>query len=137
MEIPLYRHVAEVSFRDTDASGWMHFPNIFQYVELAEHAFLRSRGLLVFDRTKGGWPRVKVSCEFKRPLLCGDPIEVHLAIEAVGTSSVTWNFEVIRAAELAAVGSITTVRVNHLGRPQPLDDRERVELERGLEPWIG
>ncbi len=132
MEIPLYRHVAEVSFRDTDASGWMHFPNIFQYVELAEHAFLRSRGLLVFDRTKGGWPRVKVSCEFKRPLLCGDPIEVHLAIEAVGTSSVTWNFEVIRAAELAAVGSITTVRVNHLGRPQPLDDRERVELERGL-----
>ena len=132
MENPLYRHPSEVSFRDTDASGWMHFPNIFQYVELAEHAFLRSRGLLVFDRSQGGWPRVKVSCEFKQPLLCGDAIEVHLAIAAVGTSSVTWNFEVIRAAELAAVGSITTVRVNHLGRPQPLDDRERAELERGL-----
>ncbi len=132
MEHPLYRHVGEVSFRDTDASGWMHFPNIFQYVELAEHAFLRSRGLLVFDRSQGGWPRVKVSCEFKRPLLCGDSIEVHLAIAAVGTSSVTWNFEVIRTDELAAVGSITTVRVNHQGRPQPLDDRERVELEPGL-----
>ncbi len=133
MENPLYRHASEVSFRDTDASGWVHFTNIFNHVELAEHAFLRSRGLLVFDRSQGGWPRVKVSCDFKRPLLCGDPIEVHLAIAAVGTSSVSWNFEIIRGpGELAAVGGITTVRVDHLGRPQPLNATERLELERGL-----
>lgn len=133
MEQPLYRHAGEVSFRDTDASGWMHFTNIFNHVELAEHAFLRSRDLLVFDRSQGGWPRVKVACDFKRPLLCGDRIEVHLAIAAVGTSSVTWNFEIIRAAgELAAAGSITTVRVDHQGRPQPLDANERAQLERGL-----
>ncbi|MEI7912462.1 MAG: acyl-CoA thioesterase [Verrucomicrobiota bacterium] len=133
MENPLYRHASEVSFRDTDASGWVHFTNIFNHVELAEHAFLRSRGLLVFDRSQGGWPRVKVSCDFKRPLLCGDPIEVHLAIAAVGTSSVSWNFEIIRGSgELAAVGGITTVRVDHLGRPQPLNATERLELERGL-----
>ena len=133
MDHPLYRHASEVSFRDTDASGWMHFTNIFNYVELAEHAFLRSLGLLVFDRSQGGWPRVKVTCDFKRPLLCGDAIEVHLAIAAVGTSSLTWNFEVLRAAgELAASGSITTVRVDHQGRPQPLDANERRQLERGL-----
>lgn len=132
MENPRYRHAGEVSFRDTDASGWMHFANIFHHVELAEHAYLRLLGLLVFDRNEGGWPRVKVSCDFKRPLLCGDPIEVQLGIAAVGSSSVTWQFEVIRCGELAAAGSITTVRVNHLGRPQPLNDHERGELERGL-----
>ena len=129
MENPLYRHAGEVSFRDTDASGWMHFSNIFNHVELAEHAFLRSLGLLVFDRNEGGWPRVKISCDFKRPLLCGDLIEVQLAIAAVGTSSVTWMFEVISGGELATAGSITTVRVNHQGRPQPLNDHERGQLE--------
>ncbi|MCX6876347.1 MAG: acyl-CoA thioesterase [Verrucomicrobia bacterium] len=134
MDKPLYRHASEVSFRDTDASGWLHFTNIFTHVEIAEHAFLRSRGLLVFDRSQGGWPRVKVACEYQHPLLCGDKIEVQLAIAALGTASVTWNFEVINAAgELAAHGSITTVRVNHLGRPQPLDATERTHLkERGL-----
>ena len=129
MENPLYRHASEIAFGDTDASGWMHFSNIFKHVEAAEHAFLRARGLLVFDRDRGGWPRVKVGCDYKRPLVCGERIEVQLAITAVGVSSVTWNFEVINAVgELAALGSITTVRVNHLGRPQPLDANERQQL---------
>ena len=132
MENPLYRHASEVSFRDTDASGWMHFTNIFNHVESAEHAFLRARGLLVFDRAHGGWPRVKVACDYKRPLLFGDKIEVHLAIVAIGASSLTWKFEVINATgELAALVSITTVRVNQLGRPQGLDPSERNLLERG------
>ena len=130
MENPLYRHASEVCFRDTDASGWMHFSNIFNHVEIAEHAFLRGRGLLVFDRSQGGWPRVKVACDYKRPLLFGERIEVQLAIATLGASSVTWNFEVLNAlGELAALGSITTVRVNHLGRPQLIDATERALLE--------
>ncbi len=48
MENPVYRQAGEIAFGDTDASGWMHFPNVFRYVETAEHAFLRSRGVLGF-----------------------------------------------------------------------------------------
>jgi YbgC/YbaW family acyl-CoA thioester hydrolase len=133
MENPLYRHPSEITFRDTDASGWMHFANIFHHVEIAEHACLRARGVLVFDRSHGGWPRVKVGCDYLRPLLCGDKIEVQLAIAAIGTASVTWNFEVINPrGELAAHGSITTVRVDHLGHPQALDAFERKQLECGI-----
>ena len=133
MEHPFYRHASEVTFRDTDASGWLHFTNVFHHVEMAEHACLRACGLLVFARDQGGWPRVKVNCDYRKPLLCGDKIEVHLAVAAVGTSSLTWNFEVINpAGETAARGSLTTVRVNHLGRPQALSPDERAALERGL-----
>lgn len=129
METPLHRHVCEVAFGDTDASGWMHFPNIFRFFEAAEHAFLKSRGLLVFDRTQGGWPRVKVSCDYKRPLLTGDRIEVQLGISRIGGSSMTWDFEIINAAgETAALGSVTTVRVNHEGTPQPISPQERAAL---------
>ncbi len=134
MDVPLHRHACVVAFGDTDASGWMHFPNIFRYVEAAEHEFLKARGVLVFDRALGGWPRAKVSCDFKRPLLAGDRIEVLLAIARVGASSVNWEFEVLTAAgETAAVGGITTVRVNHEGKPQFISDTERAQLEkRGL-----
>ena len=130
MQSPLHRHTCEVAFGDTDASGWMHFPNIFRFFEEAEHAFLKSRGMLVFDRAQGGWPRVKVTCDYKRPLLTGDRIEVQLEIARLGASSVTWNFEVLTATgEAAAFGSVTTVRVNHEGRPQIISDEERKALE--------
>lgn len=129
MENPVYRQAGEIAFGDTDASGWMHFPNIFKYAEEAEHAFLRSRGVLVFDREKGGWPRVKVSCDFKRPFQCGERFEVLLAISNIGSSSISWDFEVINAAgEIAAFGSMTNVRVDHEGRPKPISEDERAAL---------
>jgi acyl-CoA thioesterase FadM len=135
MDAPLHRHVCEVAFGDTDASGWMHFPNIFRYFEEAEHTFLKSRGILVFDRAQGGWPRVKVSCDYKRPLLTGERIEVLLGVSRVGTSSVNWDFEVLTSSgNLAAFGSVTTVRVDHEGKPQPISQAERAVLERRLQP---
>jgi acyl-CoA thioester hydrolase len=135
MESPLHRHACEIAFGDTDASGWMHFPNIFRYFEEAEHAFLKSYGILVFDRAQGGWPRVKVSCEYKRPLLTGDRIEVLLAVSRVGASSVTWDFDALTiSGDLAAFGSVTTVRVDHEGKTQLISDAERAVLERRLEP---
>ena len=126
MQHPLHRHTRTVAFGDTDASGWMHFPNVFHYFEQAEREFLHENGLLVFARDQGGWPRVKVSCDYKRPLLTGDEIEVHLAVSRVGASSVTWDFEILTVSgDLAAYGSVTTVRVNHEGRPQLITAAER------------
>jgi acyl-CoA thioester hydrolase len=125
MENLVHRQAGEVAFGDTDASGWMHFPNIFKYVEAAEHAFLRSRDVLVFDREKGGWPRVKVSCDYKR-----DQIEVLLGISRLGASAITWDFQIQNAAgEIAAFGSMTTVRVDHQGRPSLVTEEERQNLQ--------
>lgn len=131
MENPVHRQAGVIAFGDTDASGWMHFPNVFKYVEAAEHAFLRSRGILVFDRAQGGWPRVKVGCEYKRPFLTGDSYEVLLAISRIGASSITWDFQILNAAgEIAAFGSMTNVRVDHEGKPALITDEVRQQLER-------
>jgi len=130
MENPLHRQPGEIPFGDTDASGWMHFPNIFRYVEAAEHQFLRSRGILVFGRTQGGWPRVSVSCDYKRPFQCGDSYEVLLSITRIGAASLTWCFEVLNAAgEIAASGSMTNVRVDHEGKATLISDDERERLK--------
>lgn len=131
MDNPRHRQTLEVAFGDTDASGWVHFPNIFKYAELAEHTFLRSLGIIVFDRSEGGWPRVKASCDFKKPLQTGDRIEVLLNVGRVGGASVTWDFEILNAAgEIAAFGSMTTVRVGNDGKPKILSDDERMKLEK-------
>lgn len=133
MENPFHRQAAAITFRDTDASGWMHFTNVFHHVEVAEHACLRKLDLLVFDRAHGGWPRVHVDCDYRRPLLCGDEIEVQLAIASLGASSVTWKFEVMKATgERSATGTLVTVRVDHQGKPQPLSAEERSALEAGI-----
>jgi len=129
MENPLHRQTGEIAFGDTDASGWMHFPNIFKYVEAAEHTFLRTRGILVFDREEGGWPRIKVSCEYKRPFRCGDKYEVLLAISGIGGASLSWNFEMVNAAgEIAAFGIMVNVRVDQNGRPKMISASERASL---------
>src|SRR5690606_18825862 len=110
---PLYVHPSQVTFGDTDCSGWIHFPKIIRHVEEAEHAFLRERGIPIISREEGGWPRVHVSCDFKSPLRFEDVIEVHLGIERLGAASVNWLFEVLRAGEICAFGKMTTVRVDH------------------------
>ena len=131
MESPLHRHTCEVAFADTDASGWMHFPNIFLYVERAEHDFLKSRGVLVFARDQGGWPRVRLTCDFHRPLVTGDRIEVLLDISHIGTTSITWEFAVLTATgETAAAGTMTTVRVNAIGKPMEIPAADRAALGR-------
>lgn len=130
MEHPRHRQTLEVTFGDTDASGWVHFPNVFRYVEIAEHAFLSSQGIIVFERDGGGWPRVKVSCDFKRPLKMGDRIEVLLGVSRVGGASVTWEFEILGSdGEISAFGSMTTVRVGSDGKAKILSEDERSKLE--------
>lgn len=129
MENPLHRYPALIAFADTDASGWMHFPTIFRHVEAAEHECLKSRGVLVFDRALGGWPRVNVTCDYHKPLLAGDAIEVRIGIEKIGGSSIVWVFEVINAqGEVAVSGRMTNVRVDHVGKPQPISESERKAL---------
>ena len=129
MESPIYKHSAEIAFADTDASGLMHFPTIFRHIEAAEHACLKERGVLVFDRAEGGWPRVNVNCDYRKQLLAGDVIEVQLRINKLGNSSIVWEYEVINAAgEVAVSGTMTNVRVDATGTKRPISDEERKAL---------
>ena len=129
MEHPSFHLSAEIAFADTDASGLMHFPTIFRHIEAAEHACLKQRGVLVFDRAEGGWPRVNVNCDYRKQLLAGDTIEVQLKIAKLGTSSILWEFEVLNAeGEVAASGSMTNVRVDATGAKQSISEAERKAL---------
>ena len=60
-----------IEFSETDMAGIVHFSNFFRMMELAEHAFIRSLGFSVHmqvEQGEIGWPRVKVTCDYRKPL---------------------------------------------------------------------
>src|SRR5438093_169746 len=113
-----FRMTHRVEFADTDMAGIIHFASYFRYMEVTEHAFFRSLGFSINTRIPGfevGWPRVHVSCDFKRPLRFEDEVEVHLQVREKREKSLAYDF-VFRKVNGApglevARGSLTVVCV--------------------------
>jgi acyl-CoA thioester hydrolase len=103
-----------VEFAETDMAGIVHFANFFRWMESAEHAFLRSIGFSVhtsLDGKAAGWPRLKVSCDYSKPLRFEETVDVVLSVAEVRTRSVRYHFEIRRSAdgEVAARGETVAV----------------------------
>ena len=110
--VPVFRTTRRVEFADTDMAGMVHFANFFRYMEAAEVEFWRSRGLSVMMRQQQermSFPRVSASCDFQKPALFEDLLDVAVSIERLGSKSVTFGFEISRGGELLARGQITAV----------------------------
>lgn len=121
------RHVAKsrVAWIDTDAGGRIHFTAAFRWAEAAETALLRSLGLL---DDWADYPRRAVEAEYLAVLRFEDEFEVELAAERVGTSSVTYAWEIRHAGEVCIRGRHTVVHVDADGRPAPLTPEARRAL---------
>jgi YbgC/YbaW family acyl-CoA thioester hydrolase len=102
-----------VAWVDTDASGRIHFTAAFRWAETAEHGLLRALGC----EMKGEYPRRHVEATYHHSLHFDEPIELHLDIEDIGRTSVTYRWQVLRAGMLAVEGRHVAVRVNDDGRP--------------------
>jgi acyl-CoA thioester hydrolase len=117
--VPEAVHVerTRVAWIDTDAGGRIHFTAAFRWAEAAETALWRSLGLL------DEWadlPRRDVRAEYLAVLRFEDEIEVELRAERVGTTSITYAWEIRRDGEVCVRGGHTVVHVDGDGRPQPL-----------------
>ena len=103
-----------VEFADTDMAGIIHFSSYFRYMEVTEHAFLRSLGFSVAQRDSGiGWPRVDVGCAFRQPLRFEDELDVHLTVTEKKSKSLRYEFRMTKVGtELeVATGHFTVVCV--------------------------
>ena len=101
-----------VEFSETDMAGIVHFSNFCRYMEHAEHAFFRSLDRSIVDRDLGvGWPRVHMSCDFKKPLRFEDEVEIQLLVSAKTSKSISYQFRFRVAGAEAACGALTVVCV--------------------------
>ena len=115
-----------VEFADTDMAGIMHFSNFFRFMESAETAFLRARGLSVAWVEGGrryGFPRVSAACDYATPARFEDELTISVTVEQVGRKSVTYRYDFARGAEPVAVGRMTAVycRKGGVGEIEALD----------------
>ena len=123
----MFRTQRIVEFSDTDMAGIVHFAKFFQYMEAAEHAFLRSLGFSVVMEWEGvriGAPRVAASCDYLRPVRFEDVIDIAVSVKKLGRSSVTYRFEFFKDTVEIARGEITAV----FCRMQPGEGMKAMEI---------
>lgn len=111
-----------VEWIDTDASGIYHNSTVTRFVEAAEARLMAERGL---DGYFPSSPRVRYEADFEAPLVFGQDVTVTVALSHIGTSSMSWDFEVWgeefagRPRMRAARGSYVTVHIGNRNRPTP------------------
>jgi acyl-CoA thioester hydrolase len=120
-----HRERLRVLWVDTDAGGRIHFTAAFRWAEAAELGLYRKLGL---TRYVPHLPRRHVEAEFHRVLVFDDEIDVTLTVARVGTTSIGYEWQITRGAELAIEGRHTVVHVDEEGRAQPIDDALRAAL---------
>jgi acyl-CoA thioester hydrolase len=121
-----------VAWVDTDAGGRIHFTAAFRYAEQAETALFRRLGLVdqLID-----YPRRRVEADFRSVLRFEDEVSVEIRADRIGTTSITWAWEISRGGEVCVEGRHTVVHVGADGRPAPLPDEVRDRLTAvALEP---
>ena len=107
----LDRHIEWI---DTDAAGHQHNSVVMRFVEAAEAKLFRELGVVSYF---GNAPRVRHEIEYRAKLYFGQRVCTAVAIEHVGTSSMSFAFKVWghshegREAVLAAEGRFVTVCV--------------------------
>ena len=100
-----------VEWSDTDAAGHHHHASIARFVEAAEAELYRRIGEPQLMKIV---PRVEYHADYLGRLYYQDAVDVTLRVAAVGRSSLTYTFEVRRAADgtIASRGGYVVVHID-------------------------
>jgi 4-hydroxybenzoyl-CoA thioesterase len=136
-----YHSPLVVRFGDIDHAGVVYNPRFFNYLHVAFEGFLEEaigQPLHeIIDRRKIGFPIVHAEADFMKVLRYGDRGRIEVYTPRLGRSSLTFGFEVVRAADeaLCARARVTHATIDRSvfrAIECPEDLRER--FARYLEP---
>ena len=130
-----YRWFMKIGTRwaDNDAYGHVNNTVYYQWFDTAVNAWLVEAGLLDIERGDPIGLVVETGCTYFAPLSFPGDVEVGIAVDRLGESSVTYRIGVFGAgsAEASAQGHFTHVYVDRSDRcPEPLPDEWRAKLEK-------
>ena len=130
-----YRHFTTVTTRwsDNDAYGHVNNTVYYQWFDSAVNALLVGAGLLDIAHSDPIGLVVETGCTYFAPLSFPGTVDVGLAIDRIGGSSVTYRIGIFAGGSphAAAQGHFTHVYVaRHTRRPVPLPDAWREKLNK-------
>ncbi len=129
-----YRVWRPIATRWADNDAYGHVNNIVYYAwfDTAVNAWLIENGLLDVAAGDPIGLVVETGCRYARPLSFPEPVEIGLAVEHVGASSVRYRLGVFAqgSEEAAAEGHFVHVYVSRESRrPVPLPEKWREKME--------
>lgn len=92
----MFKTTILVRFADLDAAGIAYYPNLVNFLHVALEDFFAGHVGRTYPEVFGaglGSPTVKVEMEFVSPVRYGDHVEVTVATEQVGKTSVRMRYE--------------------------------------------
>jgi 4-hydroxybenzoyl-CoA thioesterase len=91
-----FRHRRPIRFADCDPAGIVYFPRFFDFFHAAIEDWYRLAlgidywGLLRDGRI--GFPAVRAECDYRKPCMMGEALEIEVLVERVGRRSLTLRF---------------------------------------------
>lgn len=124
-----FTSVQKIRFDDVDGAGIVYYPQFFHLCHGAFEDFFDSAAPISYPellrQRRLGFPTVAIECAFKAPLQYGDVAVVELTVKRIGTTSVTFGYEIRRKRDGAVsfTAAVTTVLMNlDTQRPVPLTE---------------
>lgn len=123
-----------VAFSDTDAQGIVYYGRYAPYFDVARVEYFRNLELEPHDRDDEDGEEVMrhFSIDFHAPATFDDLLEVFCRVAKIGTSSITFEYAVMRERDNVLLATATQVMVNvdlAARRPCPVPDRVRAAIE--------
>ena len=128
-----------VRYSEIDGQGIVYNSRYLEYVDVGLAEYLRTVGLPYREMVEqhGFDPSlVKATLEFRRAATIDELLWVHARVLAIGRTSVTMEFEILREVSAETVASVRIVYVNfdtttQSARPVPPEIRRRIEAFEG------
>ncbi len=98
-----FRSQLKIRFGDIDHAGIVYYPRFLHYFHVALEEFFASELEIdyptVIDEHRIGLPTVHLETDFSRPLRYGDQIEIEVSVLKIGSSSITFGYQVFKLGE--------------------------------------
>jgi acyl-CoA thioester hydrolase len=112
MDTPLFVHRLDVRFRDCDALG--HVNNAVYLTYLEQARFKHWRALWQFDEDRFPDPGIilaHVEIDYRSPAGIGETLDIRLALDGIGRTSFTYQYEIVNAGDGRLIATAKTVQV--------------------------
>ena len=125
-ELMLPDHEIEIRVRyyETDAQGFVHHANYFQYFELARVEQLLALGYDYAHLERDGIILVvnKIACKYHRPCKFGDTLRLQIRTVRARAARIDHEYRLLRGNELLAEAESTLACIDRQGRVQRLPE---------------
>jgi 4-hydroxybenzoyl-CoA thioesterase len=125
----------KIRFDDVDGAGIVYYPRFFHLCHKAFEDAFNFEGVISYPQLikehKIGFPTVKVTGDFFKPIYYGDEIEVIFSVDSIGKSSVKTKFMIKNP-----VDSITNFTANITLVCMSLESRKSLEVPKAIRSFF-